>query len=325
MSTGKNQGGGETIIKKVSRKGGGGGHGGAWKVAFADFVLALMCLFMVLWVLAAREQENLEKILRDGAGKPTAEGTQNRIEFDGSPPGSMIPREPVPGMGSNGKADSQVKQSGFPTVLDGQGRKVKQTLDSMPQLNLLAQMVSTMSKQAGLESNLHLVVTPQGLRIMLHDTEQEGMFERGSAIMHRRFKALLLDMGRVLSSIDNQILLIGHTDSVQYRSLGNSMLSNWSLSSNRAMSARLHLLDGGLPMSNVLQVVGMADRAPFDPEQPTAAVNRRIELLVMTSDQAEAISQMFGSPELARTRGSQLQLDTRNDLKTLKEDVVSMQ
>ena len=321
MSAVKGQGHHETIIKKVSRKGDGGAHGGAWKVAFADFVLALMCLFMVLWILAAREQENLEQILRDGAGKPTAEGTQNRIEHNGSPPGSLIPREPVPGMGSNGKADSQVKQSGFPTVLDGQGRKVKKKLDSPQELNLLARMVSSMSRQAGLDSNLHLVVTPQGLRIMLHDTEQEGMFERGSAIMHKRFKILLQEIGALLGSVDNQILLIGHTDSMQYRSLGNTMLSNWSLSSNRAMSARLHLLDGGLPIGNVLQVVGMADRAPFDPETPTSAANRRIEMLVMTTEQAAQISNMFGAPDVSQAAGAQLKVDTQADLQPLAEGV----
>lgn len=289
-----------TVIKKVSRREEDGAHGGAWKVAFADFVLALMCLFLVLWVLAAREQENLEQLLRDGGGKPTAEGTNYRIEHQGTPPGSLIPREPVPGMSSSQQnPNSQVKTTGFPTVLDGEGRRVRQKLASPAALNQLAQMLSSMSKQAGLESNLQLVVTPQGLRVMLHDTDREGMFERGSAIINRRFKGLLLEMGQLLSSLDNQLLVIGHTDAMQYRSAGNTALSNWSLSANRAMSARLHLLDGGLRKESVLQVVGMADRAPLDKRQPTAAHNRRIELLVLTPTQADSISAMFGPPQAA--------------------------
>ncbi|NHR06837.1 OmpA family protein [Chromobacterium haemolyticum] len=284
------------VIKKVSRRQDSEGHGGAWKVAFADFVLALMCLFLVLWVLAARDQENLQQLLTAGGGSPLKAGGSRSIEHTGTPPGSLIPRDPIPGQPTTTtKADSMLQESNkvAKKTFDGQGQR---SLDSVADLEKLAGLLAKMSQDAGLASNLQTVVTPYGLRVMLHDTDNQGMFERGSAIVEPRFKRLLHDMGDMFSHIDNQLLIVGHTDAAQYRTAGFGSFSNWGLSSNRAMAARLHLLEGGMNAAGILQVVGMADRAPLDVAHPLAAYNRRIELLVMTSKQAQAVVAMFGPP-----------------------------
>jgi chemotaxis protein MotB len=123
------------------------------------------------------------------------------------------------------------------------------------------------------------------------------MFERGSAIPSAQFRTLLRKIGPLFSQVQNQMLIVGHTDGVQYASTGPSGPSNWKLSTDRAMAARTQLIDGGMPVNSVLQVVGMADRAPFDPKSRTSDINRRIELLILTTSQAQAIAAMFGKPK----------------------------
>lgn len=292
----KNKDGHEgAVIKRVSRRHAEEAHGGAWKVAFADFVLALMCLFLVLWVLAARDQENLQQLLSASGGKPMMEGASRQIDHLGNPPGSLIPRDPVPGpSGSQAASKSAVRNTDKRTV-DDPPELMRHSYDSEADLRKLAQALSEMSRQAGLASNLQTVITPYGLRVTLHDTDKQGMFERGSAIVEPRFRKLLLQIGGMLGEIDNRLLIVGHTDAAQYHSAGFGALSNWSLSSSRAMAARMHMMQGGLAGESVLQVVGMAERAPLDAGHPLAALNRRIELLILTSKQARAVVAMYGA------------------------------
>lgn len=272
-----------TIIKRVSNRGHDDGHGGAWKVAFADFCLALLCLFLVLWLLNAREKEEIEKAMQAVMGSPMEEGGQGRIpDLEGTPNGSLISREPVPGLGG-------------PATAQGQDN-VRQQLDSPEQLRMLAQRLTDMAEEAGLAGHLETTVTAEGLRVMLHDTDGEGMFARGSAVLNKRFSLLLHQMGPIFARIRNQLLILGHTDATPYFNVDVGGFSNWNLSNQRAMAARLTLLHGGMHTDSVLQVIGMADKAPLDPDHPRAAPNRRIELVVLTSAQAHRLASAFGMP-----------------------------
>ncbi|SCK17560.1 flagellar motor protein MotB [Vogesella sp. LIG4] len=292
----------EAIVKRVSRGHEEDEHGGAWKVAFADFCLALMCLFLVLWVLAARNQEQLEAVVNSSGGSVVADGNPSLLDHISYPPGSLIPREPVPGQAAEAKAPG--KHSAGDTD-NGDIHLSKTRFDSAADMQELAQALADMSEAAGLAGNLQTMITPYGLRVMLHDTDKQGMFQRGSAVPSDPFRALLLRIAPVFARIENQLVIVGHTDAAQYHGQGNSGFSNWSLSSSRAMSARANLLQGGLPAGKVLQVVGMAERAPLDSAQPLAAVNRRIELLVLTPAQARLIATMYGMPQqvVPLTRG----------------------
>jgi chemotaxis protein MotB len=131
---------------------------------------------------------------------------------------------------------------------------------------------------------------------MLHDTDREGMFQLGSAAPSSKFKDMLRRMGPLFARIENSMLIVGHTDAKPFSAPGNHSASNWTLSSDRAAVARAHLMDGGMPERNVLQVVGMAERAPFEATDGFASINRRIELLVLTQGQSAAIAAMFGAP-----------------------------
>lgn len=282
----------EAVIKRVSRRHDDEGHGGAWKVAFADFCLALMCLFLVMWVLAARNQERAEEIMRAVGGNTMDEGRGVMPESMGGPRGSLISREPLP--------RDPMAQPPQPSSTQTPDKLTRTRYDSASSLAELARTLAQLSHDAGLASNLQTVVTPYGLRVMLHDTDKQGMFERGSAIPNERFRRLLRDMGPLFARIDNQMLIVGHTDAVQYAGQDRAAFSNWALSSNRAMAARAQLLNGGMTADNILQVVGMADRAPLDTQDPKAGINRRIELLILTTDQARNLSAMFGMPRNAQ-------------------------
>jgi chemotaxis protein MotB len=279
----------ETIVKRGGGKHQDDEHGGAWKVAFADFCMALMALFLVLWLIAAREASALKNIVRDNTAAGLIEGSGGKHEIAGNPAGSLIERFTLPR--SNG--GSQGAASGGKTTSTAPART---KYESPSELAALAHALQQMSADAGLASNLATVVTPDGLRVMLHDTDRQGMFVRGSPLPTARFAKLLRAMAPLFEKMENQMLIVGHTDSVQYTNAGPTSYSNWSLSVNRALAARAELLVGGMRGETILQLVGMADRAPIDAAHPDASVNRRIELLILTSKQSAGMKAMFGTP-----------------------------
>jgi chemotaxis protein MotB len=283
----------EAVIKRGGKRQHDEDHGGAWKVAFADFCMALMALFLVLWLMVARQQQALQNIVRDatngmlqGQGAKPGVGTQA--------PGSLIERFQLPHSGDGpGKGPGAGNGPGAAQV----------SYDSPSELAALARALGKMSADAGLASNLASVVTPYGLRVMLHDTDHQGMFLRGSPLPTPRFARLLHQMGPLFARMENQMLVVGHTDSVKYSAAANGY-SNWQLSAQRAMAARAELLGGGMRPDSVLQVVGMADRAPLEPKDTTAAPNRRIELLILTHAQARNVAAMFGAPDASQALGA---------------------
>jgi chemotaxis protein MotB len=297
----------QTIVKRGGGKHKHDDHGGAWKVAFADFCLALMCLFLVLWLMAARNTESLEQILTESDGAKTDQGKGVMPEQVGGPRGSLIDRFPMPHTGSTEEPGDHKAKGEANTRTTGQTGDSGEASDAVPaakvkydspaDLEALSRALTKMSSDFGLTSNLEAIITPYGLRVMLHDTDRQGMFVRGSAVPTDKFRGLLRKMGPLFKQMENQMLIVGHTDSMQYSDTSYAAFSNWTLSANRAMSARAQLLAGSMNAESVLQVVGMADRAPLDVKRADAGVNRRIELLILTTGQAKTIASMFGMPE----------------------------
>lgn len=312
----------DAIVKRVSRKHDEDEHGGAWKVAFADFCLALMCLFLVLWVLAARNAERSEEVLRTTGGKLFDEGAGTKIQSITTARGSLIQREPIPSQGDSLQARKAFTngENGPPDWTPGHTYS-RTRYESPADLQQLSSVLARLSDEAGLASNLQTVVTPYGLRVMLHDTDKQGMFERGSAFPTERFRRLLRKMGPVFARMENQMLVVGHTDATPFSDGDFGPVSNWTLSNNRAIAARYHLMQGGMPVTSTLQVVGMADRAPLNPNDGKADVNRRIELLILTSEQARNIAAMFGVPGavLPLLPGVDSTVPERSALSTLRD------
>jgi chemotaxis protein MotB len=287
----------QAVVKRVTRRHGEEGHGGAaWKVAFADFCLALLSLFLVMWLMASRQQEQMEDLLKAAGGSLLEEG-QGRVSVAmGGPRGSLIERQPLPSKGDTlGKRKANTGDSD--PAGPGEGMRLsKAHYESHADMAELSKILAQLAADVGLAKNIRTIITPTGLRVLMHDTDKQGMFQRGSSAPNERFRRLLKNLGPLFQQIDNQMLIVGHTDSLQYADRSYNAFSNWTLSSERAMAARSFLLAGGMPATSVLQVVGQADRAPINPEDTTAAENRRIELLILTSDQARNIAEMFGAP-----------------------------
>lgn len=287
----------QTIVRRVSRGHGEEGHGGtAWKVAFADFCLALLSLFLVMWLMASRQAEHMEDLMKAAGGTLLDEGRGRMSMSMGGPRGSLIDRNPLPSDGdtlSKRAANTGEREPAGP----GEGLRLsKAHYESHADMLELAEVLKALGAEVGLSSNTRTIITPYGLRVLMHDTDKQGMFQRGSSSPNERFRRLLKKLGPVFKQIDNQMLIVGHTDSSQYADQSYTAFSNWTLSSERAMTARSYLLAGGMPTKSVLQVVGQADTAPINPADTAASENRRIELLILTRGQAHSIAQMFGAP-----------------------------
>ncbi|MGD1024312.1 MAG: flagellar motor protein MotB [Candidatus Sulfotelmatobacter sp.] len=227
------------ILKK---KGGHGGHhGGAWKVAYADFVTAMMSLFIVLWLLSSSKkvQEAVGGYFKD----PT--GTSAK-------------------MGSS---------------LAGSGENFTLTRDNMPKLkDQLEQKIRQMDDFAKLQSHVEMTVTSEGLRIELMESLSGTFFDSGRPELNADGRELLIRLAQELDKLPNKISIEGHTDSKPYATTGN--YSNWELSSDRANAARRLMQANGVGVDQVTQVRGFADQRLRKPDNPLDPSNRRISLIV---------------------------------------------
>jgi chemotaxis protein MotB len=227
------------IKKRVAH--GGGHHGGAWKVAYADFVTALMALFIVLWLL------NSSKQVREAVGgyfkDPT--GTSKKV-----------------GSGLAGGGDN------FTLTKENMG-KLKEELQAA------VRQVTTFEK---LKNHIEMTVTAEGLRVELTETEKGMFFPSGISDPSDDGKEILMRLAQELSKLPNKISIEGHTDARPY--VGNGTYSNWELSTDRANAARRVMRQHGLGPQQVLQVRGYADQRLRDPKAPNDASNRRISVIV---------------------------------------------
>lgn len=227
------------IVKKKQKA--HGHHGGAWKVAYADFVTAMMALFIVLWLLASSQE--VQKAVGGYFQDPTGAG----------------------------------KMAG--TTHAGVGESITLTGNEMDQLkDKLEQAMRELPKFEQLKSNVLVTVTNEGLRIELLENEGGLFFESGSAMMSERGASLMRLLGEQLKAIPNRCLLEGHTDAKPYASTGG--YTNWELSVDRANSARRLLEESGLPREKFAQIRGFADQYLRNPSNPMDPHNRRVSLIV---------------------------------------------
>ncbi|EMN5249379.1 MULTISPECIES: putative lateral flagellar export/assembly protein LafU [Enterobacteriaceae] len=280
-----------TIIKRSSRKSHDAFHGGAWKVAFADFTLAMMALFMVLWIMGSVTEEERKEIVSQLNGQSIFDGhTLSPITQPNGVGGKIAVTEKrdVP----NAKNKTPPKDAVTTAAL-----AKSQSLDdvktrSQNEIEDLARIIMKITSAYDAQSNLKIEIVPQGLRILITDDQKREMFQRSSAILTPFFKRLLTEFAPALNKIDNKIIITGHTDATRFRD--QELYNNWNLSGERAMQARKVLTHAGLDQSKVLQVSGMADQMLIDPEHPLSSSNRRIEIMVLTQSASESLYQFFG-------------------------------
>ncbi len=269
------------VIKRI-KKGGGGHHGGAWKIAYADFVTAMMAFFLLMWLLGSTTKANRQGI-SDYFNTPL------KVALSGGE-GSGDATSIIKGGGNDlTRRTGQVKHGEIDPEL------AKKTLDKIEAQKLaemkqkLERLIENNPKLKQFKRQLKLDITSEGLRIQIVDEQNRPMFDSGSAVMKDYTRDILREIGRTLNELPNKISLSGHTDAVQYAS-GERGYSNWELSADRANASRRELVAGGLEEGKIMRVVGLGSAVPFDKDNPNSPVNRRISIIVMNKKAEEAIA-----------------------------------
>lgn len=191
---------------------------------------------------------------------------------------------------------------------------------SARELGELATDINAIARNAHMESNLEMEIVPQGLRVLIKDDQNRNMFERGSARIMPFFKSLLVELAPVFDSLDNKIIITGHTDAMAYKS---DIYNNWNLSGDRALSARRELEQAGMPNDKVMQVSAMADQMLLDSKNPESAGNRRIEIMVLTQSASDTLYQYFGQQGEKIVQPLVSQLDKQQKVTSLRRGAVT--
>ncbi len=306
-----NELGEQIIVKRRTKRGHEVLHSGAWKVAFADFTLAMMALFMVLWIIQPQADE--ERMALKGDGYETVFDGGAGI-FDGL---SAVPLEnPVAGQATQAQEAAAPWQEPVlsriePAQPQDSAPRDTAHYDTEADLQALARLMNQLAARTDAMANIEVQVVPQGLRILIKDDARRFMFERGSATINPHFRTLLVALAQELGKIDNKLIISGHTDAAPYR--GKREYDNWNLSGERALQARGVMVAAGLSAKGVLQVSAQADVMPLRPDEPLSGLNRRIELLLLTH-QAEALyRQLFaqGHVSYAPSRVEYIEADDK--------------
>lgn len=289
----------EIIVKRRGKKGGHDEHGGAWKVAFADFTMAMMALFMVLWIIQPQTQE-ASRANADMMNNPLVDGGAGVFDGNSTTPLDLdgVPVQVSPRQDRENQARTPQEDPGA-TLGEGQPGAPRRPHYTEPeQMQELAKLMQELALQLDAEANVEVRIVPQGLRILIKDDQKRFMFNRGSSQLDPHFETLLKRLSGILAKVDNHLIISGHTDSTPYRGIVGGY-NNWNLSGDRALRARNVLVEGGLPATSVLQVAAQADGMPLLPNDTQNGANRRIELLLLTT-QAEGLYRQLFDEKQAR-------------------------
>ena len=281
------------IVIKRKKVIAGGAHGGAWKIAYADFVTAMMAFFLLMWLLGSTAKGDLTGI---------ADHFQNPMKVAMS--------------GGSGSGDAT-------SILQGGGKDLTRQAGQVKKGDVEAKKTTSFSKEAQLEfrrkereqfealkadiekmieqtpqlaqfkKQMLLDITSEGLRIQIVDEQNRPMFDSSSADLKPYTREILRQIGKSLNGVKNRISLAGHTDAANFVG-GNQGFSNWELSANRANASRRELVVGGMDDAKVLRVVGLASTVLFDQNDPLNSVNRRISIVVLNKKTENSILQEEG-------------------------------
>jgi chemotaxis protein MotB len=295
------------VVKKI-KKGGHAHHGGSWKVAYADFVTAMMALFLLLWILETTTMEqrkaisdffqNPSVIVGPGGASTAIIDLGGALDAPRGEGGKITSRNPQqkPSQEEIMEDTTEVKK------FDELKLILEETIDSNPVLKEF-------------KDQILIDITPEGLRLQIIDQDRRPMFDSGSAKLKPYSKEVLHELAKVIDELPNPISITGHTDASRvYKQDGR--FTNWELSSERANAARYELIEGGYSRKKIARVVGLADSAPLDKKDPMSPVNRRISIIVLNKKAVEAMKNNPGL-DVVKDRGTEF---TRN-LPNLLEDI----
>jgi chemotaxis protein MotB len=313
------------IIKKIN-KGKKEQHGGSWKIAYADFVTAMMAFFMLLWLLSLLNKYQLQgiaayfqkpltdifvgsknaeqyknqtnaktiKIEQDIGGSANSnikdkKSTQPAVKSEQTQPADVKPTQ------SESKSESQVKSEAMQKqVADKAMGAAKQKIDQNEQdkeskkiKRKLEISLQNNTKVSGFKENLNFEVTHDGVKVSLHDSSKNEMFSLGRPDFKNYARQIISWLSNEFNDIPKKIIIIGHTDAYQYDP--NAKYSNWELSTDRANAVRYLLIEDGMNASKIIRVEGAADVSLLDRKNGDNPLNRRVEIIVLTDEAAQRI------------------------------------
>ena len=270
------------IIKRV-KKGGHAAHGGAWKIAYADFMTAMMAFFLLMWLLGSTTEGDKKGIADyfnsplkvamlggSGAGDATSilKGGGNNLA------------ESV-GQNKKGKSETADEKAKKKALRAEQMRAEAERLSALKQR--VEEVIANDERLAKYRSQIQLDLTAEGLRIQIVDDQSRPMFESGDTEVKGYMRDILRAIGHVLDEVPNRLTIEGHTDAKAF-SAGERGYSNWELSSDRANASRRELISGGLSGAKVLRVQGLAASMLYEKSNPESPLNRRISIIVMNRE-----------------------------------------
>ncbi|MFO1014163.1 MAG: flagellar motor protein MotB [Caulobacteraceae bacterium] len=280
------------LIKKVKKISGGGHHGGAWKVAYADFVTAMMAFFLLMWLInttSPEQKRGIADYFAPASVSPTSSGSggllggtalgQDGSKQDGS---NEVVQNSAP------EADTQTEEGTRPqgaaalaSATDSQLQDAIQSREAQSfssAAQSIRQALETMPELAELSHQVRIDMTPEGLRIQLVDEDGRSMFQEGSAQPNDRARVLLRAIAKIINTLPNRITIAGHTSASTVGVRGGN---DWSLSAGRADASRAILQAAGVDPDRIYQVSGKANSDPLFPDDPTLAGNRRISIILL--------------------------------------------
>ncbi len=279
------------IIKRI-KKGGHAAHGGAWKIAYADFVTAMMAFFLLMWLLGSTTEGD-KKGIADYFASPL------KVALMGGP-GSGGSNSILTGGGRDlSAADGQVDGGDGERTEKLRGAQTAQTMykqqeaERMEKLrDKIVNVITNNPRLAVFADQIRIEKSPDGLHIQIVDAQNRPMFDSGAAMVKPYMRDILREIGGVLADVSNRISLAGHTDATPFGS-GIVGYSNWELSADRANAARRELVTAGMPDDKLIRVEGLAASQPLEPDNPLSPINRRISIVIMTKDAEDRANRTY--------------------------------
>jgi chemotaxis protein MotB len=277
------------VIKRVKKRHGGGHPSGVWKIAYADFVTAMMAFFLLMWLLSSTDVGTLDgissyfktplKVALSGGDRsgdsvnPIKGGGKDVVERDGQV------------KGGDSKKQKEAKK------LEAQKDELKRA-EAVELKNLkekIEEAIETNPSLKQYKEQLMVDITTEGLRIQIVDEQNRPMFSVGRAELQSYTRTILREIGKTLNGVTNRVSLSGHTDARLYPT-GDKGYSNWELSADRANASRRELIAGGMDESKILRVVGLSSAVMLDADNPLNPINRRISVIVMNKESEENVT-----------------------------------
>ena len=291
-------------IKKVSA----GSHGGAWKIAYADFVTAMMAFFLLMWLLGSTSKEDLAGISEyfktplEVSMLGGSNSSESKSMIKGG--GQDMTRSKGEVRKGEVKPEKKIEIKNAEEILRQAKQKEVEKLKELK--SKIEKAIDANQKLQQFKKQILIDITTEGLRIQIVDEKNRPMFRSGSAQLEPYTKDILHEIGAMLNQVPNKVSLSGHTDALPYSS-GDKGYSNWELSADRANASRRELIVGGIGDEKIVRVVGLSSAVLFDKIDPLNPINRRISIIVMNKNAEESARNDGGTVEQDVTNADALQ------------------